>query len=1262
MKKRIFRLLPVLLVILLFAMTVLAACNSHSEVYYLSKGSDFTAYDDEEAVPNGVRFTKGDNDIYTYVADFEQGEQFVVYNCGEEGSILKELFSSEQHLTLADGKVTVVDAGHYALSLDVGKGELSYTYTPPTPTKLTVKSVAITTKVGTLKVGENSTFVATVTMSDNSTNSNVTWASSNTSVATVNASGKVEALTTGTATITATAGEISDSVQLTVTAADVTPVAVTALTLSGDDLDGGEIYLFAGDDPVTVNVAITPANATNKAYSYAVEGNEDGIVTVSAVTGGYSITPVKPGEVTLTVTSDENPQIKDQCTITVDPVAVTDLQVSPATVGVESKFYVGGEQDVLVTVLPTNATDKTYSYQLSKEGIVEVAVIDGGYKVTALDVGTVTLTVTSSANGDASATCQITVSELEVLSIEMEETLTIEKGETKQLHPVLKPDGVDDEISYSIGAGEDSIVSVDTDGTVHALAEGIAHVTAHATNGVTAECTVIVPKHVTGITLSSALTVYVGDGAKPHDLAVKFIPSDATFTDFTVDVQQEGEIIEWVKGDGKITVTGKSEGTATITVTSVDNDEVSKSCTVTVKDITQAVPYFSPSSVVVLLGDTSAEVEILSDYGEITAVTHNPNTVAQINDVETDDGSFKFTVTGLKFGKATITFNVTIGETQHQLYFGARIVSDYFYLTGVIGGNEAWVEQGSEAAAREANLLLEQKDADTWEITRDFKAGDKIQILPSILGEEWANAITNSSYQAASGEAANGITTQDVNVMFSHDGNYTVRLLLSLNAYMTARWQVITNYIAPTSATISGDVNQLEQNDDVTTANLTLKITPTLAVDKIEADDIVWTVDQSYASWLTLTKGENGRTCAVELVDFQGDETVHATITATITKGNFVVTATFELALLPEGAGVVYVDSVTFDQDSYELLVDSDGWTITVHAEVNGNATTQGVTYSIVSGQSELYNGIADNHSFTIDSATGKITAKQFGTIKVRATSIGEAEGGRSVTKDVEVKIYSKTLKLAGVYGDKKNSDWNQNTTAYTSATSDTEYVWKDLTLYKQDQIVVVYNVSDWDNGVIRNYNTYRATDSTSGVVASSGSDIDHWCFLIQKDGVYTITVKLSGTKPTVKFEKTADLEVSETWSTKITDVAIVSTGNTWKTATEYFVRKQNQTVTNENPYVELVLDCASISTLNTTNPQIGMVVGSTWYDSNSAAPKFTNSSAYVSSAWTTGKWQQYNGQLQYVGNPYTSKVKLNFKFQFDSHGTLVDIQVSAAE
>ena len=84
----------------------------------------------------------------------------------------------------------------------------------------TLSSIAVTSTTATVDVGSTQQFTATGTYSDRTTSditTQVTWSSSNRSVATVNSSGLATAVGVGTTTITATLGSISGSTTLTVT-------------------------------------------------------------------------------------------------------------------------------------------------------------------------------------------------------------------------------------------------------------------------------------------------------------------------------------------------------------------------------------------------------------------------------------------------------------------------------------------------------------------------------------------------------------------------------------------------------------------------------------------------------------------------------------------------------------------------------------------------------------------------------------------------------------------------------------------------------------------------------------------------------------------------------------------------------------------------------------------------------------------------------------------------------------------------------------
>lgn len=97
---------------------------------------------------------------------------------------------------------------------------------PGEETELTALSLSPTSK--TIKVGE--TLNLEVTKTPEAATNTLTWASSNTNVATVDANGKVTAIAKGTATITASSGNITATSNITVEENAVTPPTTEGLT------------------------------------------------------------------------------------------------------------------------------------------------------------------------------------------------------------------------------------------------------------------------------------------------------------------------------------------------------------------------------------------------------------------------------------------------------------------------------------------------------------------------------------------------------------------------------------------------------------------------------------------------------------------------------------------------------------------------------------------------------------------------------------------------------------------------------------------------------------------------------------------------------------------------------------------------------------------------------------------------------------------------------------------------------------------------
>ena len=144
------------------------------------------------------------------------------YTTAGEGQAI----GAKSKLFTATFKVVAATSGSVAPTLkcteffDAGLEDLVFTIAPATVTvPQGVTGVSLDKTTLTLAVNDTGKLTATVTP-DNATNKNVTWKSSNTSVATVSADGTVTAKNAGTATITVTTADGGKTATCTVTVVD----------------------------------------------------------------------------------------------------------------------------------------------------------------------------------------------------------------------------------------------------------------------------------------------------------------------------------------------------------------------------------------------------------------------------------------------------------------------------------------------------------------------------------------------------------------------------------------------------------------------------------------------------------------------------------------------------------------------------------------------------------------------------------------------------------------------------------------------------------------------------------------------------------------------------------------------------------------------------------------------------------------------------------------------------------------------------------
>ena len=413
------------------------------------------------------------------------------------------------------------------------------------------------------EIDKGSTKELKVTFNPSGADEVVTWKSSDESVATVDENGVVTAVKNGKATITATAGEFSDTCEVTVrTSIKNIPSNgdyrgnVTGIYVSGVEVDG---YKWE-DKTLTVYVDKT-TNATATVvfdWSYSYYRNQVSTYEVE----------VKNGEGYL----DEFREYGDWVVKFAPTVPTTVLTVeSEATI-------VKGYEKTLTATRNEDTTDNM-SWSSSDESI---ATVDKNGKVRGISEGKATITVKS---GDLEASCEVTVILVHAESVKIvgdgieNGKLRVLKGKQIQLSEVTEPEEHTDEIKWSSSNTEVLSVLEWAPGYFNAIAPGTSTVTVTVGN-VSASIEVeVYEAPVEKITLDKTevtiLTV--------ETLVLNATTDPAEHTDGNIEWSSSDETVvtaaRGTKTSGTVTPVGVGEATVTAKV-----GNASATCKVTVKE------------------------------------------------------------------------------------------------------------------------------------------------------------------------------------------------------------------------------------------------------------------------------------------------------------------------------------------------------------------------------------------------------------------------------------------------------------------------------------------------------------------------------------------------------------------------------------------------------------------------------------------------------------------------------------------------------
>ena len=496
---------------------------------------------------SGIKFDK--NEITIAVGETYKLSAVISPTDASDLSVVYKSLNTKVATVSNTGLVTGKQAGEASISVSTPNNKFTATCTVKVVQKATGLKLSAASLV--LDVGESYTIEATFNPKT-TTETKITWTSSDSSVAKVDAKGRVTAVAAGTCVINATS---SNSLNATCYVTVNQPVGSI-------ELDYTEYELAVGDE-VELTVSFDSDDVTNKEVKWKSSNSKIAKVDKNGLVKG-----VAGGVAVITVTADEN-GMSANCIVTVqEPVSDIKLNKTAYNLGLRKKF-------TLKATLKTNsATNKKLKWSSNNKNVVTV---DKNGVIFGKKLGYATITVKATDGSNSEATCRVrVVREAESLSLS-DSFLAMVTGQTHKLKARVKPKNATYR-KVNFKSDNTDVVVVDSKGKVTATGAGKAKITAYAkdNSGKKQVCVVQVREYVpaTGITLSNTkLTMGVGDkqsiiyALSPNgtDDKVKWSSNNKA----VVRVNKKGVINAIAPGSSVVTATTTSGKSASVQVTVV---------------------------------------------------------------------------------------------------------------------------------------------------------------------------------------------------------------------------------------------------------------------------------------------------------------------------------------------------------------------------------------------------------------------------------------------------------------------------------------------------------------------------------------------------------------------------------------------------------------------------------------------------------------------------------------------------------------------
>lgn len=302
------------------------------------------------AAENWMHF-KNIQAIPTPVESIEISPSSIYAKVGERVNVVVKIFpetatdksltwtSSDENIATvdADGKVTITGIGSAEITATANDGSGVTASASVNGIATAAESVSISAEGSTtLQDGQTVKLIATV-LPENTTDKTVTWQSSDEDIASVDSNGLVIAHEkTGTATITASCGHVSSSIDIT-----VAPTPVESIVVMPSDLN-----IEVGEQ-AQLEVTVLPENATDKSLTWVSSDPEVAAVSAEGVVSGKG-----SGTATISAVCASNSSIFGTCSVNIAlPSGIASTESNSIRLRVSNQELIIEGSDAMVQVI-----------------------------------------------------------------------------------------------------------------------------------------------------------------------------------------------------------------------------------------------------------------------------------------------------------------------------------------------------------------------------------------------------------------------------------------------------------------------------------------------------------------------------------------------------------------------------------------------------------------------------------------------------------------------------------------------------------------------------------------------------------------------------------------------------------------------------------------------------------------------------------------------------------------------------------------------